>query len=277
MNAQERESIRQSYEAQGYCFPIPVMSAAAAAGYRAELERLERATLGKKLGFKNQLNYPHVLFRFAYEIVSTPAVLDAVEAVLGPDLLLWGSTFFIKDAGSGSYVSWHQDLRYWGLEDAEGQVSAWLALSPVTVENGCMRFVPGSHRGGLVVHEDVYQADNILTRGQAASVAIDEEAAVPVTLRPGELSLHHGLLLHSSAPNRSAERRIGFTMNFIRPSNRQRVAARDYAMLLRGQDAFGHFGLIPPPAADLTPEAWDWHATVLGAQDAALYEGTAQR
>ena len=147
----------------GYVFPLEVLSHAEAAAYRRQLEALERraqgSKLGSKLGNKSQLNYAHVIFRFAHEIVTHGRILDAVEAILGPDILVWGSTFFLKEPHTESYVSWHQDLRYWGL-DSDAEVSAWLALSPVTEANGCMRFVPDSHAGGLLPHSDTF-AENL--------------------------------------------------------------------------------------------------------------------
>ena len=141
--------IADDYYANGYHFPVDILDRAQAADYRHKLETLEQRIAGTKLGNKAQLNFPHVIFKFANELVRHPAILDVVEAMIGPDILVWGGTFFIKEPHTDSYVSWHQDLRYWGLDDHNGQVSAWLALSPVTVANGCMRFVPGSHTGEI--------------------------------------------------------------------------------------------------------------------------------
>jgi len=264
------------YYENGYHFPVDVLSADEAGAYRRDLEDLEERIRGSKMGNKSQLNYPHVIFRFANEIVRNPRILDVVEEIIGPDILVWGGTFFIKEPHTESYVSWHQDLRYWGLDDEDGQVSAWLALSPVTEANGCMRFVAGSHKGPLVDHEDTYGEDNVLTRGQQAAIEIDESATRKVELRRGQMSLHHGRLLHASAPNRSDERRIGYAMNFIAPHNRQVVAKRDFAMLLRGEDRFGHFEPVPPPESDLSAKAMDWHATILRAQNESMYDGAAQ-
>ncbi len=276
MSYSNASQIAKDLQSNGFCFPIDVFAEAEAGAYRAELEGLEREASGLKLGNKDQLNYPHLLFRFAYEIASSPRLLDAVEAVIGPDIMLWGSSFFIKEPGAKSYVSWHQDLRYWGLEKQEALVSAWLALSPATRANGCMRFLAGSHRRPLVEHRDSFSDDNILTRGQEAAMEIDEAAVRFVELRPGQASLHHGRLLHASAPNHAAERRIGYVMNFVSPSNRQVVGGKDYAVLLRGEDRFGHFEQVPPPESDLSEAARSWHARVLKAQNESLYEGAAQ-
>ena len=147
------QAIVESFKRDGFYFPLEVMSHDEALAYRAELGALEERILSEKLGNKGQLNFAHVVFPFADEIMRHPRILDAVETILGPDILAWGSTFFIKDAQSPSYVSWHQDLRYWGL-DCEDQVSVWVALGQVTEAHGCMRFVPASHKGEMLEHRD---------------------------------------------------------------------------------------------------------------------------
>lgn len=266
------DEIAARFAKDGYVFPVDVLNSDEAATYRRQLEELERRIGGSKLGNKAQLNYPHVIFRFAHAIVTHPRILDAVEAILGPDILIWGSTFFIKEPHSESYVSWHQDLRYWGL-DSDAEVSAWVALSPVTEANGCMRFLPGSHKGALLPHRDSFHDDNVLTRGQEADIEIRPEETIPVPLQPGEASFHHGRLLHASGPNRSDERRIGFAINFIAAHVKQVVAPQDFAMLVRGEDRYGHFDLVPPPSADLSDEALAWHSRILAAQNDALYDG----
>ena len=268
----ESSAIAERFAKDGYVFPLDVLSAEQAAGYRRQLDELVGRAGGSTLGNKDQLNYGHVIFRFAHEIVTHPRILDAVEVLLGPDILVWGATFFIKEPRTESFVSWHQDLRYWGL-DSDAEVSAWLALSPVTEANGCMRFVPGSHHGALLPHVDHYEEDNFLTRGQRAAIDIDEAETVKVTLEPGQASFHHGRLLHASGPNRSDVRRIGLAINYIATHVRQVVGKDDYAMLVRGEDRYGHFKLVPPPRADLSDEAMAWHARILAAQNEAIYAG----
>lgn len=270
--SRDRSGTAARFFEDGYVFPVDVMTRQTAAAHRAQLEALEKRIAGK-LGNKAQLNYPHVIFRFANEIVRNSAILDVVESILGPDILVWGSTFFIKEPHTASYVSWHQDLRYWGLSDDDGQVSAWVALSPVTVANGCMRFVPRSHKGAMVEHKDTFADDNFLTRGQEADVEIDEDRVVQVELQPGQASFHHGKLLHASAPNNSGERRIGLAINYIAAHVKQTVAPVDYGMLVRGEDRHQHFRHVPPPGDDLADEAMAWHSRILNAQNDAMYHG----
>ena len=272
MPAPQISDLAARFASDGYLFPVNVLSAGEASAARHELESLERRAGDSKLGNRAQLNYPHVVFRFAHRIVCHPRILDAVEQILGPDILVWGGTFFIKEPHTDSFISWHQDLRYWGL-DSDAQVSAWLALSPATEENGCRRFVPGSHHGELLPHIDTFAGKNALTRGQTADVEIGDSETIAVTLEPGPASFHHGRLLHPSGPNRSDTRRIGFAINYIAPHVRQVVAKEDFAMLVCGEDRYGNFQLMPPPREDLSDEALDWHRRVLTTQNEAIYEG----
>ena len=269
----ETGAIAERLNRDGFHFPLHVLSEGEALACRAELERIEACIVTEELGHKNQINHGHVVFRFASDLIRHPRILDAVEAILGPDILCWSSTFFTKEPRSPSYVSWHQDLRYWGLSGDE-VVSVWIALGRVSEAHGCMRFVPGSHRLEILEHRDTYDGENFLTRGQEAVFEVDEHRTVKVELEAGEASLHHGRLLHASGPNVSDERRVGYVINYISPEMRQTVAARDFAVLVRGKDRHGHFELVPPPEEDLAPDALAWHRRILGAQADALYQET---
>ena len=258
------------FKDDGYLFPIRVMSAADAARYRTALEAYESQTGGPIAG--NLRHKTHLLFTWASEIAHTPAILDAVESILGPDILLWGSSFFIKEPGTTAYVSWHQDATYWGL-DGSDVVTAWVALADAPVESGAMRFWPKSHLKEQIDHRDTFADENLLSRGQEIAVDVPEDEGVDVPLKAGEMSLHHVLLVHGSKPNRSNDRRIGFALRYI-PTRLAQTKIRDYATLVRGHDSFGHFEPEPRPAADLDPAAIAAHNASMGAQVSALYEGT---
>ncbi|SMF48280.1 chlorinating enzyme [Tistlia consotensis] len=238
-------ALRSAYERDGFYGPVPVMARAEAAAHRARLEAAERE--------RGPMHYrvkPHLVFTSAAEIARHPALLDAVEALLGPDILVWDSSYVIKEPDKRRFVSWHQDLTYWGL-DGDRLVTAWVALTDATPENGCMRMLPGSHRAGRRAHHDGRAADNILHRGQTIALGAGEEAAVrDLPLAAGEASLHHGWTLHASNPNRTAGRRIGLTVQYAAPQLRQVVGAWDSATLVRGQDRFGHFAREPVPLSD---------------------------
>ena len=260
----------RAYHEQGYLFPIRALSPAAAASYRRKLEGFEAEGGAVQEGLRHK---PHLLFTFLDELVRHPGVLDAVEGVIGPNILCWASSFFTKEARSASYISWHQDLTYWGLEPAE-IVTAWIALSPSTVASGAMRVIPGTHTREVVAHKDTFAEKNLLSRGQEIAVEVDEAHAVDVVLQPGEMSLHHVKLFHGSSPNTSDDRRIGFAVRYLPTHVRQVVGAKDSALLVRGVDSYGHFEPETPPAADLDPAAIAQHKMIWERQAAVLYRGT---
>jgi hypothetical protein len=233
------------------------------------LERFE-STQGHAL-YGAQRSKSHLLFTWIDELIRHPRVLDAVEDLIGPDILCWNTLWWIKEPASESYVGWHQDLRYWGLDSNE-LVTVWLALSPATVESGCMRILPRSHIGDMLPHDDLYNADNLLTRGQEISVTVDEATTVAMELAPGQISMHNVRVAHASAPNRARDRRIGISMHYIPPSARQLAADWDTASLVRGQDRHHHFTLAPRPKHDFDPEVMQFHADATNAFRAILFK-----
>ena len=216
---------------------------------------------------------PHLLFTWLDELVRDDAVLDAVEGVIGPDILCWASSFFTKEAHDPSYVSWHQDLTYWGLEPAD-IVTAWIALSPSTPESGCMRVVPGSHKRDVLPHTETFAAHNLLSRGQEIQVEVDERQAKDLVVQPGEMSLHHVKLIHGSGPNQANDRRIGFAVRYVPTYVRQTAGAEDSAMLVRGVDVHHNFLEETPQAADLDEAALAQHAEVTARAAKILMRGT---
>jgi len=169
-------------------------------------------------------------------------------------------------------VSWHHDSTYWGL-DPDDVVTAWVAFTDATPENGYMQFIPGTHKVEQLPHLDTFHRDNLLSRGQEIAVEVDTSKAVGIALRAGEMSLHHIKLVHGSEPNRSADRRIGLAIRYI-PTYVRQTKVRDAAMLVRGTDKYGHFENEPRPRADLDAAALAAHAESVGRQVKALYQGT---
>lgn len=257
----DRAAVDQ-YRGEGYYFPIDVLDAREAAAHRARLEAFEAAQ-GKPV-HGPQRNKSHLLFKWVDDLMRHPRILDAVEDLIGPDLLCWNTIFWIKEANSPSFVSWHQDVRYWGLDTSE-LVTAWLALSPATEASGCMKVLPGSHRGPVLPHRDEYHDDNMLTRGQEIAVEVDESKTAPMALAAGQASLHNVALAHASGPNRTGDRRIGLSMHYISTRTRQTAGEWDSAALVRGEDRYGHFQLAPAPARDFDPEALAFHERASGA------------
>jgi len=260
----------EAYRRDGFYSPVRVMSAADAQGFRAALEAHE-AKLGQPLQ-SNMRHKTHLLFTWADALVHHPKVLDAVEDAIGPDILCWTTTFFIKEANSPGFVSWHQDSTYWGL-DPDEVITAWVAFTEVDEANGYMQVIPGSHKIDQLPHVDTFHKDNLLSRGQEIAVEVDVNKAVGLAMHAGEMSLHHIKLVHGSAANRTGDRRIGLAIRYI-PTYVRQTKVRDSAMLVRGVDKYHHFDDEPRPVADLDAAALAAHADSVSRQVKALYQGT---
>ena len=202
-------SSTEQYVEKGYYHPIDALTREEAAICLAHLERYE-SKIGQPIDGKYR-HKPHLLFPWLHDLISHPRVLDAVEDVLGPNILCWGSSFFIKEPEDPGYVSWHQDATYWGL-DRPDVCTAWIALTPSTRANGCMRVASGSH-GKQITHTDTFHKDNLLSRGQEINAEVDEKDAVDLELSPGQMSLHHVRIIHGSNPNPTKTRRPPLTIS----------------------------------------------------------------
>ncbi|MGB1238859.1 MAG: phytanoyl-CoA dioxygenase family protein, partial [Pseudomonadales bacterium] len=191
-----------------------------------------------------------------------PAIIETVSRILGDDILVWACEFIIKEAHTDKHISWHQDLTYWGMASDSQQLTAWLALSEASPESGCMRFLPGSHTA-QVAHRDTFASDNILSRGQEVAVEVDERHDVCAALKPGQMSLHHGLMFHASGPNVTDDRRIGIAIRYITPTLKSTRHSTDFAMLVAGANRCAH--LIDVCGAN----------TAFGPREMALYREVA--
>jgi hypothetical protein len=257
----------ERYASDGCVFPIDVLSRAEAGEGRRRLEDAEA-----RCGNLHYSPKPHLTFRFVDELIRDPRIVDRIESLIGPNILVWDSSFIIKEARDARFVSWHQDLTYWGLEPPD-VVSIWLALSPSTPGSGCMRFLPGSHTAQLP-HRDTFAEQNILSRGQEVALHVEEREVVDVVLAPGEMSLHHGRVVHGSAPNHSDDRRIGLNVQYLPTHVRQVVGGRDSAVLVRGVDSYHHFDAERRPTSDFTAEELKGFRHELAARRSAyLYRG----
>lgn len=269
----DRATLTADYARDGYVFPIRAFSEEQATGYRARLEQAEEIAKGIEDGTSLFREYSNIALDFVGEIMTSPTVTDPVAEILGEDLLALGSSFFIKEPKTRAYVSWHQDLHYWGLE-GDDEITAWIALSPATRASGAMRFVPGSHTE-IVAHQDTFHADNLLTRGQEIAVEVDEEDAVDVELAPGEMSIHHGRLFHASDPNTTDDRRIGLAIRYI-PTRMTQIGGADMCVTLcRGHDAYGNFERADSGTGLLLPEDVARHREISERRRKVLYRETA--
>lgn len=225
------------YEELGFLRSIPILSASEVASYRAAIEKTCRALGGRA----TRLDGPHLFFRWAWELSTHPRVLDCMEQLIGPNILLKSTRLFYKFGNSSSFVGWHQDGITEALKDAYVP-AIWLGLTSATAENGCLRVVPRSHRLGLVPHADRPNADNLTTQGATAQVEIDSPQ--DVVMQAGEMSLHHPLTLHASNPNRSAESRIGFSATYSTP---RLTASRTAVAWVRGDGPTNRFQIVDKP------------------------------
>lgn len=224
------------YQRDGIVFPIPVLSAAEVAEFREALE----AVAGEQ---PKRLENLHLQFPWAYRLASHEAVLDAVESIIGPEILVNGNLVFYKPPRDAGYASWHQDSVYsgWHLTPS---VSAWIALTPSERANGCMRVIPGTHQQGLLEHENIQDPNLLNKRGERLCMDVDESQAADVVLRPGEMSLHHPNIIHGSNANTSDGPRIGFIVRFVTnlSTNRERPVMR-----VRGSADCSHLQVVQPP------------------------------
>lgn len=269
-----------AYQTDGFLFPVDAMSAREAASLRSDVENIEQAYPDGSLPQPVSQYFrvgAHVVIPMMAKIANTPAVLDAVQSILGPNLLVWSCELFIKEPNTSKIVSWHQDLTYWGMGETDDQLTAWIALSPATSQSGCMKFVAGSHNNHIVPHRDTFHEDNLLSRGQEIAVDVDEETATDIVLQPGQMSLHHGRMFHASGPNTSDDRRIGCAIRYVTPGVRQLVAERDYAMLVRGCDAEQNWINVAAPSEAFGADSIALYEQIRRDQSAALAQGAAKQ
>jgi hypothetical protein len=234
-----KEQIEQ-YHDQGFISPIRVISEREALSIKNELEQVE-AEFPEEINAENRNNL-HLSFAFLDKLAHNKIIVDAIEDLIGPNISLWASVMFIKEPSSKHYVSWHQDATYMGL-DSMNFPTPWVALSPSNKETGCMTMISGSHKLKIQEHEDTFAENNILTRGQVIQ-DVDESRAVDLILEPGEMSIHHGAVIHGSQPNKGNQRRIGFSLQSYMPNDISQVVGRNIWTHVRGQKREDKDGLL---------------------------------
>jgi hypothetical protein len=239
------------FREQGWLAPMRAMDAEHAADCAARIAAYETKmgeSANRSLKIKGHLAMPWVV-----ELGRNPAILDVLEDLMGPDILLFGASIFAKGGKDRAYVSWHQDSAYFGLDPHE-EITAWVAFTRTTAENGALQVLPGTHLGPDLVHEETHAPDNMPARGQSLRIA-DESSAVTIALQPGEFSLHHERTAHGSKQNRTAASRIGFAFFYL-PTHVRSTVGRRSATLVRGVDRYGHWDPDPLPRFDLDPVAY---------------------
>jgi hypothetical protein len=249
----------EAYERDGFVFPVDVLTSHEVKELRGELQAWEQAR-GALIDFPEK-SKSYLLFNWADQLVHHPKILDAVQDLIGPDILVYHSTLFLKEANTPAYVRWHQDSTYFYLQP-HLHVTAWVALSDASVQAGCMRALPGSHRWGAFVHDDKPEPMNMIRRGQGISERFDQETGTMMPVSAGQMSLHHTDLVHASGANESADRRIGYAISYIPAHVRPVGDIRPSALCVRGR-SHGHFVEEQRLDVPLSPLAHERHQQAL--------------
>lgn len=262
-----RSALRARFDTDGFICPLAALNAERTAHYRArylDFQARHQSQLDALSASRRWQIFAdtHFVLPWVDALTRERGILDGVEQVLGPDLLAWNTSWFVKMPGDKTFISWHQDGAYWGLSPME-VATAWVALGPVNPANGCMRMIPGSHQRPRLPQRDTWADDNALSRGQEIAVAVDESRAVDLELEPGQMSLHHLWIVHGSNANRSDEPRIGIAIRYVAPCVQQEGGARPLAMLVRGRDEAGHFTLAERPTDTNARAGEGRHAQIL--------------
>jgi len=248
-----------AYGRDGFVFPIDVLDAQEVRQLRGELQDWERQR-GAAIDFPEK-SKSYLLFNWADRLVHHPRVLDAVEDVIGPDILVYHSTLFVKEAHTPAYVRWHQDSPYFYLAP-HLHVTAWVALSEASVEAGCMQVLPGSHQWGAFAHDDKPDPMNMIRRGQGISDRFDDARGVFMPVRAGQMSLHHTDLVHASGGNATGDRRLGLAISYIPAHVKPVGSVRPSALCVRGA-SHGHFIEEQRLQTALSPQAQACHREAL--------------
>lgn len=244
------------YRELGFLHSVPILSDTEIAHFRAEIDRTCQAIGGRV----TRLNSLHLFFRWAWDLCTHPRLLDCLERIMGPNILITSTRLFYKHGQSASYVGWHQDGITQRLEDGRAP-AIWLGLTAATVENGCLRVVPRSHKFGLVNHDSspalppLPGANKTLTTwpeddlsGRMAQVPPNYDPPFDLVMRAGEMSIHHPVTLHGSNPNVSDEPRIGLSASYTIPELYKNPKA---VVWVRGDGPrrHDHFQIDRPPDA----------------------------
>tara|TARA_A100001011_G_scaffold218231_1_gene226153 strand:+ start:908 stop:1699 length:792 start_codon:yes stop_codon:yes gene_type:complete len=239
---------KKNYFRDGYISPIDILSPEETLTHRKELETAE-----KKIGSLHYKTKVHTILKSPYELAINKKVLNIVEDLIGPNILLYNVTYIIKEPNTSSHVSWHQDLTYWGF-NSDNVVSMWLALSEANELSGAMEIIPGSHNLGMFDHEKTNDKSNVLLQGQTVK-DVNNENSVLCALKPGQASFHHGWVLHKSGLNNSIDRRIGLNVQYISTDVKQLKIENDSAFCVKGKDLYNNFNVDVPAKSNLDPLA----------------------
>ena len=233
----------KQYKDDGFVSPINIFSKEKAKEIREEIELIENKipTELEKSGRYNA----HLISPLLDEVTHNSKILDAVESLIGRNILVCGTTLFIKNPNEKGFVSYHQDAKYIGLEP-HNWVTAWVAITDSNEKNGCMRMWSGSHKDNLKEHDEKFNEGNLLTRGQTVK-DVPKEKTTPLILNAGQMSLHHPTIVHGSDLNKSDDRRIGFVIQSYIGTNVKQILGKNGVQVARGVDEFNYHEKIDRP------------------------------
>jgi ectoine hydroxylase-related dioxygenase (phytanoyl-CoA dioxygenase family) len=222
------------YNNQGYVSPVNALTSTEAKEIKEEIEKIEKDWPGALEGINR--NYVHLISPIFNRVCLNNNIIDAVESIIGKNILICGTTLFVKNPNEKGFVSFHQDAKYIGLEP-HNWVTVWVAVTDANEQNGCMRMLPSSHKENLKTHEQKFDQNNLLTRGQTIT-NIPMDKTKPIILKAGQISLHHPLIIHGSGLNKSNDRRIGFVIQSYIGTNVNQVIGKMYVQKARGEDKY---------------------------------------
>jgi non-haem Fe2+, alpha-ketoglutarate-dependent halogenase len=235
----------EAFERDGFVAPVRGISEQHALYYRQRLEAFEARYPEQRIRLDQKV---HMICPWVDEMIREPSILDAAEDLIGPDILCWGTSLRAKWPDGRTFAGWHQDTAYSDVKPIVVIVA--LALSTARSENGCIRGIPGSHRGPLLPHKEAFATDSLLSREQYIDAPFDRTTAVDFALDPGEIALFNNALIHSSKPNFGSDRRILFLLEMV-PTYAYQHSPRESAALVRGHDTHGNFDVDPRPQTEM--------------------------
>ena len=233
----------KQYKEEGFVSPINIFSKEKANEVRSEIELIEK-NMPEELEKSGRYN-AHLISPLLDEVTHNPKILDAVQDLIGENILVCGTTLFIKNPYEKGFVSYHQDAKYIGLEP-HNWITAWVAVTDSNEHNGCMRMWSGSHKENLKQHDQKFNKGNLLTRGQTVK-DVPKKKTTPLILSAGQMSLHHPTVVHGSDVNKSDERRIGFVIQSYIGTNVKQILGKNSVQIARGKDHYNFHKKIGRP------------------------------
>ena len=235
----------KKYNEEGFVSPIDIFSKTEALELRKEIEKIEKE-IPNEINSSGRYNL-HLISPLLDHVCHNTKILDAVESVIGENILVCGTTLFIKEPNEKGFVSYHQDAKYIGLEP-HNWVTAWVAVTDANINNGCMNMWVGSHKDELKHHSENFDEGNLLTRGQTVE-NVPNDQIKPIELNAGQMSLHHPKTVHGSGLNKSNDRRIGFVIQSYIGTNVKQVIGKNGVQLARGEDKYNFHQHINRPSS----------------------------